>query len=171
MGFRIANGVGDSIDAPTREQMRHMLDSLDPTDEEHGAAWLARDDEYSIEWNVDGRLVLEAPGADRSQHLPGGASRAQALDLWCALAQGDLAHVLAQPWQPGNGFVMTPERRAEMDRVQRQMDRDFYVALGPERADTPCRRQGCARGAIEHSMFCRVHHFESSRRPDCPFDD
>lgn len=51
------------------------------------------------------------------------------------------------------------------------LDREFHDALGPERPEVPCRSGGCARGAIHHSVFCRVHHFESIRKEPCPFVD
>lgn len=43
MRFYIANGLGASIDSPSREQMRKFLQDVDAEDEEHGAAWLAAD--------------------------------------------------------------------------------------------------------------------------------
>lgn len=49
--------------------------------------------------------------------------------------------------------------------------RAFYDCLGEERSGVPCRQQACARGAIELSVFCRVHHFENVRRVPCPFSD
>jgi hypothetical protein len=66
MGFHIANGFGDSLKAPTVEQMRAFLDDLDITDEEHGAAWLSTDEGLSLEWNGDGRLVFDDASARRS---------------------------------------------------------------------------------------------------------
>jgi hypothetical protein len=50
-------------------------------------------------------------------------------------------------------------------------DREFYESLGPENMETPCRCEGCPRGAVKYSVFCRIHHFESIRKKDCPFDD
>lgn len=52
-----------------------------------------------------------------------------------------------------------------------QFYREFMDLLGPERADVQCRREGCERGAIELSVFCRPHHFESVQRVPYPFDD
>lgn len=68
-----------------------------------------------------------------------------------------------------------PERGAadppSNDDWQREVDREFYDSLGPERADTPCRRAGCDRGAMVNSALCRVHHFEQVHDRPCPFDD
>lgn len=168
MGFYLANGFGDSIDSPSRAQMREFLNELDTADEEHGAAWLATDDGYALEWSGNGRLVFEAPGADRSRHLIG-VSEDRAIELWCALAQGDVARVEREPWSEGTGFILTPERDADMQRAQLESQREFYESLGPERSDVRCRRETCVRGAVANSVLCRVHHFESIQGRPCPF--
>lgn len=50
-------------------------------------------------------------------------------------------------------------------------DREFYEGLGDEIRANPCRNQDCERGAVQYSVFCRVHHFESIRKRPCPFSD
>jgi hypothetical protein len=57
------------------------------------------------------------------------------------------------------------------EETQRELDRAFYDALGPERSDHPCERDGCQRGAITHSVLCKGHHFENIHDRPCPFDD
>ena len=59
MAVRISNALGDSIDEPSAQQMRRFLEELDPTDDEHGAAWVSDEDGNVLEWNVDGRLVYD----------------------------------------------------------------------------------------------------------------
>lgn len=54
---------------------------------------------------------------------------------------------------------------------QQQRDRDFYDCLGQERLDQPCKNSTCQRGAIEGSVFCKVHHFEMIQHKPCPFSD
>jgi hypothetical protein len=169
VGFYLANGFGGSIDSPSREQMQAFLDDLDTSDEEHGAAWLATDDGYALEWNGDGRLVFEAPDIDRSRHLVG-VDKERAIELWCALAHGDVARVQGEPWREGTGFTVDPERQAEMQRAQLESQREFYESLGEERSDVRCRRESCGRGAVANSVLCRVHHFESIQGRPCPFD-
>lgn len=51
------------------------------------------------------------------------------------------------------------------------MDREFYDALGPERANVPCRTIGCSRGAIALGVLCRPHHFEMLKHEICPFNN
>lgn len=165
----MANGMGDAIDEPSRDEMRAFLDALDPTDEEHGAAWLYLDDGTSLEWSVDGRLVLsEEEGALGIRHLAA-VGRERVVELWWALSRGDLDRVRSEPWKPGNGYVEPPGRREWFRRQQLEDDRAYYDGLGAERGDTRCRRDGCARGAITHSVLCRLHHFESIRGRPSPF--
>jgi hypothetical protein len=55
--------------------------------------------------------------------------------------------------------------------TERAIDREFYESLGSERPGVRCRDQGCSRGAVALSAFCRVHHFEMIRKKPCPFAD
>jgi hypothetical protein len=66
-----------------------------------------------------------------------------------------------------------PELNAEDpptgDEARLRDDQAFLQSLGQERAEVPCRREGCHRGAVSHSVLCARHHFESLRgRP--PFE-
>ena len=55
--------------------------------------------------------------------------------------------------------------------VIHNLDRNFYDALGTEDGAKKCRKDGCQRGVVRLSVLCRVHHFESVRGKQCPFDD
>jgi len=55
------------------------------------------------------------------------------------------------------------------EEARRRQDLQFYDSLGPERHDTSCRHAGCSRGCIAHSVFCRLHHFESIQKRPCEF--
>jgi hypothetical protein len=167
MGFYVANGWGDSIHSPSQAEMRRFLDEIDLSDEEHGAAWLSTDGGTSLEWNGDGRLVF-AFGASDVRHLRD-VSRERALALWAALADGRLDEIERGAWEPGNGYVRTAERDAELRAWQQAQDREFYDSLGPERSDVRCRADGCARGAVSLSVLCRVHHFGSIKKRPSPF--
>lgn len=66
-----------------------------------------------------------------------------------------------------------PERGYEpppWDEIQRNLDLEFWEALGEEEAGTQCRREGCEDGTIRHSVLCRRHHFESIRNRPSPFE-
>jgi hypothetical protein len=47
----------------------------------------------------------------------------------------------------------------------------FYNALGAERSDKSCSKEGCRRGAVDQSIYCKVHHFEMVMGELCPFPD
>jgi hypothetical protein len=70
-------------------------------------------------------------------------------------------------WLPSPGAADPPP----WEETKRQLDREFYDALGPERGAVVCRKDGCSRGAIEHGVLCRPHHFEMIRREPSPFND
>jgi hypothetical protein len=55
------------------------------------------------------------------------------------------------------------------EEIRLSLALEFYRRLGPERSDVPCRREGCRKGAIQHSVLCRAHHYESVRNEPCPF--
>jgi hypothetical protein len=57
------------------------------------------------------------------------------------------------------------------DEVFRRLDREFSDKLGPEDSLKTCRRDGCDRGVVTLSVFCRRHHFENIRNRPYPFDD
>lgn len=62
-------------------------------------------------------------------------------------------------------------RKAEPSPSQQhQRDLDFYDGLGSEDAQRPCEKDGCRRGAVRYSVFCRRHHFEQIEHRECPFD-
>ena len=58
-----------------------------------------------------------------------------------------------------------------LEESLRRIDRDFANMLGPEDAVKECRRDGCQRGTVKLSVFCRRHHFENVRKRPYPFDD
>jgi hypothetical protein len=47
--------------------------------------------------------------------------------------------------------------------------RKMYDSYGAERATVRCRHEGCTRGAVPLSVFCRVHHFEQLFGKPSPF--
>jgi hypothetical protein len=51
-----------------------------------------------------------------------------------------------------------------------EQSRRLYDALGAEQPDTTCRSHDCIRGAVEFSVFCRKHHYESIYDEPCPFE-
>jgi hypothetical protein len=168
--FYVANGLGDHLDDPSEEAMRRFLDAIDTSDEEHGAAWLSTDADYTLEWS-DAVLVVSGPGFDPPSRHMRKVPRERALELWIALARGDVAAVERCGWRLGNGHAPDPARDERLRAWQLEQDRKFYDLLGEERSDVPCRGDGCRRGAVKHSVLCRPHHFESVWKRPSPFSD
>jgi len=54
---------------------------------------------------------------------------------------------------------------------QLMLDREFYDLLGEENPNRTCKHNGCRRGSISVSIFCKTHHFESIQQWACPFND
>jgi hypothetical protein len=171
MAVVLADGLGHSIDEPSAEQMREVLEDLDPDDVEHAAAWLSDEAGNTLEWNIDGRLVYDKQSLPPRHMLE--VAPDTVIEFWHLLANGAIAELERQAWEPG-AYPATPaeevERRSK-ERTQQQLadDRAFFESLGAERADVQCRHQHCGRGAVAQSIFCRVHHFEHIRRRPCPF--
>jgi hypothetical protein len=60
-------------------------------------------------------------------------------------------------------------QRSSPAENKHRWDLAFYDGLGLERSDQPCRKEGCLRGAVAQSVYCRVHHFEMVKGEPCPF--
>ena len=177
MGFHARGRSGGSECNPPIERLREFLKELDIEDREHPDVSLTHETEWCLSAFPSGLLVWEnlENEDDNSRHM-NGVSRENVLALWLKLAQGDLVAIEAEPWLPGSHSPpLSAEVRAQLVREAEQRslasNRAFYEALGPERADVPCRHGVCRRGAISYSVLCRVHHFESVCRQPCPFSD
>jgi hypothetical protein len=47
----------------------------------------------------------------------------------------------------------------------------LYDSLGAEDNTRPCRSEGCSRGSVSFSAFCRQHHCESVLHYPCPLSN
>ena len=56
------------------------------------------------------------------------------------------------------------------EETQRRLDLEFYDRLGPEDSSRLCQHDGCNRGAVRFSVFCKRHHFEMMKHRECPFE-
>ncbi|HEY3301402.1 MAG TPA: hypothetical protein VGJ90_11565 [Methylophilaceae bacterium] len=65
---------------------------------------------------------------------------------------------------PKRGYMPTPS-----ENFISKIDREFFDLLGNESLNKPCQKEGCFRGRVTSSMFCRVHHFEMVKGKPCPF--
>jgi hypothetical protein len=168
--YHIVNGMGDSLESPTAEQMLDFLRQVDWSDREHGAAWAS--DEYgnSLELDSDGILVFST-GDDPVRHIPG-CTHEKAVALWNLLAKGEIDLLEREAWEPGNcPPELAASRRQASEAALVQLDRNFYLSLGAESETSLCSTPNCGRGRVFLSVSCRVHHFENIFNRPCPFLD
>ena len=76
------------------------------------------------------------------------------------IAAGELPVDLEVPAAADDGELLR-QMRAPQLALRSFLDRRFYEALGTERPEVRCTQPKCSNGAIEQSVFCRKHHFES----------
>jgi hypothetical protein len=87
-------GVGDSVDNPTIEDVQDAIKSMKTVDEEHGAFWVATDDEeYVLEASLHLRLVL-IEGEEDDKRLS--RDWEQVLDMYRLLFSGDYARLKSE---------------------------------------------------------------------------
>ncbi|EDY16489.1 hypothetical protein CfE428DRAFT_6020 [Chthoniobacter flavus Ellin428] len=173
MSYHVVTRWGDSENGPTDQRMREILGELDMEDVEHPDCWLTHETGWTLSISAKSLVTYENPESDGEPRHLTQVPRSKAFQLWKTLAAGDLAKLEEEPWQPGSHPPLSEEelraRRDEAERIRRELDRQFYDSLGDERPDLPCRHEGCPRGSIQFSVFCRPHHFESLYRRPCPF--
>jgi len=155
--------------------MRDILSEFETHDPEHPDAWLSDEIGWTITVSEKGVVVwenLEEGGEPRYQD---GVDREAALRLWILLTRGDYDEIERQPWKDGQGPPISDEelerRREDAAIITLRIEREFYDSLGPEDLNCRCRRDGCGRGTVRFSAFCRPHQFENVRKMPCPFDD
>ena len=163
MSYYVVTRWGDSIDDPNEQQMRDVLRELDTEDEEHPDCWLTHDSGWTLSVFEGGRVAFtnDERGLP-SRHIPD-VSREKVLQLWLRLAAGELDVLEREAWEPGTHVPLSDEelraRREEAEQWALQRDREFYESLGPEDESRRCRHDGCMRGSVQFSLFCRDHHF------------
>jgi hypothetical protein len=89
---------------PSMERLRELLQSLEIEDDEHPDVSLKHETEWCLSAYPGGLLVWENIEVDEgnARHMKR-VSREKVLNLWLALAQGDLAAIEVEPWLPGYG--------------------------------------------------------------------
>ena len=171
--FSVETRWGGSEAEPTIKRMQELIAELKVKDEEHPDMWLAhKESGWILRLDEDNVAYLEDPEGENVSHIKE-ASSDYALKLWSKFALGGPGSVSNEPWIKGYVPVSDLElqlRQQKARELSLAMDREFYDQLGPERPNTLCKSEGCSRGTIQYSVFCRSHHFENIRRCQCPFN-
>jgi hypothetical protein len=174
MHYHVVTRWGDSEDEPNERRMLEVLNELDVEDPEHPDCWLTHETGWTLAMSESGRVVYENLECDSEPRHLTEIPRLKALEMWRILAEGDLVSLESEPWQPGYHAPLSDAeelaRRDNAERMTREMDQKFYDSLGEERPEIPCKREGCQRGAVHFSVFCRPHHFETVNKKPSPFN-
>ena len=98
----IQHSQGDMEKLTSLEQIPPLLDELLTADQEHGDVSIADASGWTLSAHRDGSLVWGDTECDDEfpQHLPN-QPREVVLDLFSAVARGDLDRVHSQPWLAG----------------------------------------------------------------------
>lgn len=158
---------------PSRQRMREILDELETQDPEHPDTWLTHSSGWTLTADEDGNLTMSRVGEDDAVGHLANVPIERMLELWVALSEGNVDPLLKEPWRPGRP-VMDPAKvaaiAAAVAEARAEEDRSFYEVLGDESTTERCKVEGCTRGRISASWWCRIHHFEGIRGRPCPFN-
>jgi hypothetical protein len=102
MTFHVTHLKGDMDSDVPMESLSRLIDELNESDGEHTSVSLTHDTEWCLAASANGLLVWENLESRESKprHM-NGVERGHVLRLWTALADGDVATIDAEPWQPG----------------------------------------------------------------------
>jgi hypothetical protein len=174
MTYHATERWGASEDEPSEQRLRELLAQLDADDPEHFNVSLTHESGWTLSLSDGGLLTWENVEEDslEPRHMED-VSRERTLAMWLKLAAGDIDAIEREPWKPGYNPPTSDEERAELVRAAAASTlaslREFYDQLEPERPGTSCRHDGCGRGAMPLSVFCRAHHYEDVFKTPCPF--
>ncbi len=86
---------------PANMELLEALDEMSAPDPEYPDCWLADENQCTIAFNEDGRVVFENPEEDEGPWHMKNCSREQVLTLWHFLQSGKMAEIRAFPWIDG----------------------------------------------------------------------
>jgi len=175
MTYHVTRRWGATERTPSAVRMREILNELDASDFEHPCTWLTHESGWTLLVYESGTVTWEFSRDEVAPRHLVDVPREQAHQLWLLLSTGDIEQIERNPWRLGASPPLTEEEAAAIAQVAAEMtlesNRNFYDKLGPERPGVRCRAPGCARGAIELSIYCRPHHYERLYHQPCPFTD
>ncbi|MCC5849960.1 MAG: hypothetical protein JJU29_17885 [Verrucomicrobia bacterium] len=175
MSYYVQTRWGSSEDNPSEARMREIIQELDTPDQEHPDTWLSDDFGWTLTVSEKGVVVWENMEEETDPRYQENVSRDESLRLWLLLANGNYNEIEQEPWKYGQGPPVSNDelqnRKIQAEQIVRGIQREFYDSLGPELIGSKCGREGCVRGTIKFSVFCRPHHFENVRNEICPFND
>jgi hypothetical protein len=102
--FHVSHWWGKDESNLPSEHFDEVISELADADNEHPDCCLTHESGWSLSYSKNGRLTFENVETDEDapRHMKCIAP-AQVVELWRHLADGNVEHVKAQEWQPGNG--------------------------------------------------------------------
>lgn len=163
---------GGSEDEPPPSRLAEIVAELNTKDEEHPDTWLVHSPSgWTLSLDEEGYAYLEDQDLETVSHMKD-VSLEAGLEFWLKFASAGPDGVKSEPWCQGPRVLSDEEVAAHQARAEAftlESDREFFSLLGAEDDSQPCKKVGCTRGHIKHSVLCRVHHFEQVRNHPCPF--
>jgi len=104
MAFHVTHRYGNMEGDPPLSSLPALLAELrtDVEDREHMDVSVTHESEWCLATGGNGKVWFENLEQGEPRHLRG-VEDARLLELWAALARGDLARLEREPWQPGYG--------------------------------------------------------------------
>ena len=109
MAFHLTDRWGATHSEPSIEMMRQVLATLEIEDQEHPDVSLTHESGWCLSAFPSGLVIWENVEADGEPRHMTGLPQARVLELWQALAQGDLERIESKDWAAGYGSDGGPE--------------------------------------------------------------
>jgi hypothetical protein len=102
MPFHVTHRYGEMESDPPRSRFAALLQELDdrPEDAEHTSVSVTHETEWCLSAYSGGYLVFENLEGNGPRHMTN-LSPEKIVELWDALAEGDLDSIEQEPWKPG----------------------------------------------------------------------
>ncbi|BFO57017.1 hypothetical protein AVXHC19_38200 [Acidovorax sacchari] len=102
MAFHLTHRYGSMSTGDEASDLSGLLGELDerPEDTEHGSVSVTHESEWCISASRGGYVVFENLESGGERHMDG-VPATKVLELWRALARGDIAILESEPWKSG----------------------------------------------------------------------
>jgi hypothetical protein len=100
MAFTVTHLNGRMTQNPPPSTFGPLYEELIKADDEHIDVSVSHESGWTLGAGASGWLVWENVEDGEPQHMSS-VSREKVLDLWKKLADGDIAAIHVEPWQPG----------------------------------------------------------------------
>ena len=93
--------MGETIETPSVDRMRELLEELTRADGEHPDVSLEHESGWCLSVFASGLVVWENVEGDGPPRHMDRVSRDKVLELWLHLSRGEIEVIEYEPWRPG----------------------------------------------------------------------